>query len=714
MSSHVSRNVLACKLLKCSQALARGLWNNGILSPYLLILTGGSKTAVGLVQGLFGLSTAAIALPVGVLSDRTARHIVAKLSALLDLAAMISTSAGILASHGQYHLLCAAGVFWGMSTACDSNTDALFADSVPTGQRSAEFTQLQALSLACLGAGPLIAAAIFHQQGNDWTLHQLGIVIMCGMAASIVPVFLKLLVHDKYTLGAESDAYVRPSPPSRAAAAAARPAGSHASAVAAVAADVDAHAPNDLVDVKDTATTHFAARSHSAGRRRPSLPAIRSGAELRFSASGDVLPDADAIACTAPEAAGGTSAGDAGPPDRRTFADIVRSPKSGQNGASAAIPPTSSVAKDAISAGGGDCSTDAREHSVRGWLQGVATAVPSGSPRSPFLAASHHGSTHADDVREPLLRAAELSTDAAEHEVVSGQLPMPWAWWPEGLVLEPEWVPSMVFSADLMSGLASGMTIKFFPIFFMDEALLSPMVNSLLFACTPLGIAAAMFLAHRLSLRVGRVPAILTMRWAGVALLLLMAAAPGLWPVPAAILPIYLARTACANASTALARSILMDFVPKDRRGRWSSLDGVTIFGWSGSAMLGGYLLDRCGFSAVFAVTAAMQFSGSLLLASLLPVVPRHEAAAAAAAAAIPCVASSPRGSVGGHKAGVSVARRSASTSSGHSVAGARSIPCADDAQPSSRWDQTLQPQWLSIDGEEEIAQSFSSSFSGV
>lgn len=121
------------------------------------------------MQGLFGLSTAALALPVGVLSDKTARHIVAKLSAFLDLAAILLTSAGVLASHGKYHLLCAAGIFWGLSTACDSNTDALFADSVPTGQRSTQFTQLQALSLACLGAGPLIAAAIFHSQGTAST-----------------------------------------------------------------------------------------------------------------------------------------------------------------------------------------------------------------------------------------------------------------------------------------------------------------------------------------------------------------------------------------------------------------------------------------------------------------------------------------------------------------------------------------------------------------
>lgn len=95
------------------------------------------------------------------------------------------------------------------------------------------------------------------------------------------------------------------------------------------------------------------------------------------------------------------------------------------------------------------------------------------------------------------------------------------------------------------------------------QALLSPMANSLLFACTPLGIAAATFSAQRLAGAVGRVPAILALRWLGVALLLLMAAAPRLWPLPAAIVPVYLARTAFANGTSALARSILMDFVPK-------------------------------------------------------------------------------------------------------------------------------------------------------
>lgn len=115
---------------------------------------------------MFGLATACLALPAGILSDKTARHYVSKLSAVLDVVAICATSAAVLSSHHKFHLLSIGALFWGLSVACDSNTDALFADSIPAAERSSQFTQLQALSMACLGAGPLIAAIIFHAQGE--------------------------------------------------------------------------------------------------------------------------------------------------------------------------------------------------------------------------------------------------------------------------------------------------------------------------------------------------------------------------------------------------------------------------------------------------------------------------------------------------------------------------------------------------------------------
>lgn len=50
-----------------------------------------------------------------------------------------------------------------------------------------------------------------------------------------------------------------------------------------------------------------------------------------------------------------------------------------------------------------------------------------------------------------------------------------------------------------------------------------------------------------------------------------------------------------------------MDYVPKAARAKWNSLESVTSFGWSGSAFVGGYLVQRHGFGATFAATATMQ-----------------------------------------------------------------------------------------------------------
>jgi predicted MFS family arabinose efflux permease len=84
-----------------------------------------------------------------------------------------------------------------------------------------------------------------------------------------------------------------------------------------------------------------------------------------------------------------------------------------------------------------------------------------------------------------------------------------------------------------------------------------------------------------------------------------------------------------SHKHTSTPASRQMDYAPKSQRGRWSSLDAVTSFGWSGSALLGGFVISRHGFSAVFYVTACMQLASLLTLCLLLPLVPRREAARA-------------------------------------------------------------------------------------
>ncbi len=61
-------------------------------------------------------------------------------------------------------------------------------------------------------------------------------------------------------------------------------------------------------------------------------------------------------------------------------------------------------------------------------------------------------------------------------------------------------------------------------------------------------------------------------------------------------------------------------------RARWNSLDGVLIFGWSGTALLGGMLIDKIGFGGTFCLTALAQCIGVCFLLPLLFIVPKHQA----------------------------------------------------------------------------------------
>ena len=56
-------------------------------------------------------------------------------------------------------------------------------------------------------------------------------------------------------------------------------------------------------------------------------------------------------------------------------------------------------------------------------------------------------------------------------------------------------------------------------------------------------------------------------------------------------------------------------------RARWNSIESIMTFGWSGSAVLGGFLIDRTGFRVTFLITAGMQTLSLIFLVALLPVV---------------------------------------------------------------------------------------------
>jgi MFS family permease len=185
-------------------------------------------------------------------------------------------------------------------------------------------------------------------------------------------------------------------------------------------------------------------------------------------------------------------------------------------------------------------------------------------------------------------------------------------------------VPAAVAVGDVITGLASGMTIKFMPIFMLDMLNMAPDKVQIVYTASPLLIAGATILVTSMSKTLGRVWATVLSKSIGTSLLLLLAYQAHLYiyyleevglppeqhpwycSVPA-ILMVFLVRTVIMNTTKPLTRSIVMDAVPRGQRGRWQGLESVNAATWSGSAVMGGWLIDKYGFVGVFVATALMQ-----------------------------------------------------------------------------------------------------------
>lgn len=202
---------------------------------------------------------------------------------------------------------------------------------------------------------------------------------------------------------------------------------------------------------------------------------------------------------------------------------------------------------------------------------------------------------------------------------------------PQGAVERQSWsrvtflVPAVLLASDAVFGLAAGMTVKFFPLFFKDMVKLSPGVTNIVMASVPLALAPLAFLSQRISKYIGRVQTILAFESVGVAMMAIMGVYPSLWSRSHLIVPIMILRSACNNCCYPLQKSLLMDYVPKETRGRWNSLDSVLAFGWCGSAVAGGFLLDAYGFDSTFCITATFQAVGMLGLIPLIFILRRAD-----------------------------------------------------------------------------------------
>ncbi|CAE7469707.1 TDRD1 [Symbiodinium natans] len=189
----------------------------------------------------------------------------------------------------------------------------------------------------------------------------------------------------------------------------------------------------------------------------------------------------------------------------------------------------------------------------------------------------------------------------------------------------------VLFVNEMILSLGAGMTVKFFPVFFKQEGHINPAVLQAVFASLSALTVAATLVSTRASKCAGRIQVIIPCYFVGITCTILLGALKPYYTVPGVMLPLFLLRCCSQWSASPLLGSIIADYTPKAQRGRWKALSSIAATGWSGSAAIGGVLIDHFGYGLTFAITGCLQSFALPILCSLMPLVAKESELLAAA-----------------------------------------------------------------------------------
>ena len=195
------------------------------------------------------------------------------------------------------------------------------------------------------------------------------------------------------------------------------------------------------------------------------------------------------------------------------------------------------------------------------------------------------------------------------------------------LIQRQRWIPYIVLAQGLITAAGTGISVKFFPLFFKDEASLLPSQVQVVYVAIPITTVIFSFSIASLADRgFGRVQATAICSVLSVALMLMIVFFRSAFVhYPVLLIAIYVLQRSFLDCSFPLQESILLDYAPRGQSARWASMFNVSSFGWCGSAALGGWLSDKYGYSCIFLLTALIQCMGIVVWCFLLPLVPRNQ-----------------------------------------------------------------------------------------
>jgi MFS family permease len=171
----MNHNVRASLALCVLSGIADSTWSGTVIAAFILV-SSGSNTTVGLVEAAQGLATLIFALPIGYMADVYGRSPVIAAGGVLCLIASAATTYVVLdvereASMSNHAMgaLVVVMVMWGCVGGIISGpSQALYADSIPTGERSKWYNYLFAAYIISSAVGPLIAICVFSLTEDQW------------------------------------------------------------------------------------------------------------------------------------------------------------------------------------------------------------------------------------------------------------------------------------------------------------------------------------------------------------------------------------------------------------------------------------------------------------------------------------------------------------------------------------------------------------------
>lgn len=235
--------------------------------------------------------------------------------------------------------------------------------------------------------------------------------------------------------------------------------------------------------------------------------------------------------------------------------------------------------------------------SASGGLESTEASEGAGGaqPRTPLTPESR---------RIPQDQDASWSTDATDDEEA---LDLP----DRGLGFRPftsHDIPYWQATADVIVSIGSGMTLRFLPLFFINEFHIPPITLAAISLgvtlLTTITAAAVKVLASKFFRN--RVVAVMFCRLLAALGMYYLAYTNGSWGAVTPMVIVFALRMALQNSTYGISRSVIMDHVASKNRARWSAVESFSGFTWAGSAVVGGIIADQHGYRATFAITASI------------------------------------------------------------------------------------------------------------